>query len=96
MIEQITQTCGQSPEQYEGTTSDGRMFYVRNRFGRTSICISSAPTTNVNHAIRGIEIFSSKHDDNFIWGQDIITRIVESAVYHWDHKADKSDCLVYA
>lgn len=38
----MIRTCEQFPEEYEGTLSDGRLFYVRCRFGLGTIQVCPA------------------------------------------------------
>lgn len=37
IIEHLTQTCGACPSQWEGELEDGRMLYIRYRWGYLSI-----------------------------------------------------------
>lgn len=53
----ITQTCNACPSQWEGTLDDGRMVYVRYRWGGLSIRVSNLPTKKVMEAVDGEEIF---------------------------------------
>ena len=96
MITEILGNYKNNVEEYEGKLADGRMFAVQNRYGHTSVCVSSAPTHSISHARRGIEIFSAKHPEDFYWGITLIETIVEQAVEDWDRVTQKSDCLVYA
>lgn len=53
-------TCGACPSQWEGYLEDGRMFYIRFRWGWLSICVSENPTEQVHEAM-----------ENEIYGQQI-------------------------
>lgn len=53
----LKQTCSACPTQYEGKLDDGRMIYVRYRWGYLSIRVSPAPTNNVMDAVEGEEVF---------------------------------------
>lgn len=48
------------PTQYEIKLLDGRMIYLRYRWGVISIRISLEPTLDISDAIRGVEIFGGK------------------------------------
>lgn len=51
IVEEIIQTCSACPSQWEGNLKDGRMFYARYRWGRLTIELSKAPTTDVFKAM---------------------------------------------
>lgn len=50
-------TCEACPTQYDGKLDDGRMIYVRYRWGYLSIRISKDETDDIFHAVRGEEIY---------------------------------------
>jgi len=56
-VKSLTQTCSACPSQWEGTLADGRMIYIRYRWGYLSVCVSPNPTCDVYDAVRGEEVF---------------------------------------
>ena len=50
-VKDMIQTCSASPSQWEGSLTDGRMFYARYRHGFLSITVSKNATTNIDDAI---------------------------------------------
>jgi hypothetical protein len=52
-----TCTCGACPTQYEGRLLDGRMVYIRYRWGYLSIRISNESTTDISDAVNGTVIY---------------------------------------
>jgi len=61
----ITETCSACPSQWEVKLDDGRMLYVRYRFGRLTVDASAAPTDDIEDALRGEEIFSLSIGDAY-------------------------------
>lgn len=55
-IVDITQTCGACPAQWEGKLDDGRMIYVRYRWGHLSARVSPKSTDEVMEAVDGRSI----------------------------------------
>ena len=49
----LKQTCIACPSQWEGKLSDGRMVYIRYRWGHLSIRISEKPTDDIMEAVDG-------------------------------------------
>lgn len=47
-VVKLVQTCRACPSQWNAWLSDGRMIYVRYRWGTLSITISDRPTEDVN------------------------------------------------
>lgn len=62
-VKSLTKTCDACPAQWEGETIDGRMVYVRYRWGYLSVCVSPGPTTDVMDAVGGEEIFGAQLGD---------------------------------
>lgn len=64
MIEIINliKTCPACPAQWEGTTSDGRMIYIRYRWSFLSVRISEKETTDIMKAVDGEEIFGYQNE----------------------------------
>ena len=60
LIIEIHQTTSACPTQFEGKTSDGRMVYIRYRFGRLSLQISKKPADFVD---RLFEDFNTYYDE---------------------------------
>ncbi len=58
-VDSIVQTCPACPSQWEGTLDDGRMIYIRYRWGRLSVRVSPEPTNDIGDAVRGDEIHAS-------------------------------------
>ena len=56
-IIELTQTCGACPSQWEGKLEDGRMIYIRYRYGGLEVSISYYPTDDVSDAVNGESIF---------------------------------------
>lgn len=54
------QTCDACPSQWEGMLEDGRMFYIRYRWGELTVSISPAPTKNVYDAVRGVMVMEEQ------------------------------------
>ena len=63
-ITELLQTCSACPSQWEAKLEDGRMLYVRYRWGYLSVCRSSYPTDNVYEAVGGEEVFGQQIGDD--------------------------------
>jgi len=61
-ITELNQTCGACPSQWEGKLNDGRMFYIRYRWGYLSVRISENATNDVGDAVGGQEILGEQVD----------------------------------
>lgn len=60
-VKSIIKTCAACPSQWEGHLEDGRMFYIRYRWGWLTAEVSNKPTNNVSDAIRvGPPVFESE------------------------------------
>ena len=59
-IKYIKRTCESCPSQWEVKLMDGRMVYVRYRWGILSIRVSSKKTDNIMDAVNGKEILGEK------------------------------------
>ena len=57
------QTCFACPSQWEGTLEDGRMIYIRFRWGYLSVSISDNPTDDVMDAVGDKEIYGEQLSD---------------------------------
>lgn len=62
-VANIKQTCSACPSQWEGHTEDGRMFYIRFRWGGLSIEISEEPTNVIQKAM-DILLFDEQISDS--------------------------------
>ena len=59
-IETIRQTCWACPSQWEGKLKDGRMFYIRYRYGGLRFSVSEKSTNNVADAVNEETIYYEK------------------------------------
>ena len=50
-VKEIIQTCIACPSQWEGILKDGRMFYIRYRWGTLTIQLSKQPTNDGDRII---------------------------------------------
>ena len=62
-VVKLIQTCYACPSQWEGTLDDGRMIYIRFRWGNLTISVSPTPTTDVYDAVGGEVIYSKRTSD---------------------------------
>jgi hypothetical protein len=69
-VKTMTRTCCACPSQWEGRLEDGRMVYVRYRWGYLSVCVSPKPTTDVMDAVGGEEVFGTEHGEGLDGGMD--------------------------
>jgi len=56
-VNKFVMTCGACPSQWEGHLEDGRMFYIRYRWGYLSARVSPVPTEDVYEAVSGEEVY---------------------------------------
>lgn len=63
-IIKVNRTCSACPSQWELTLKDGRMIYVRYRWGMLSIRISPDPTTDIGDAVGGEELIHEQLGDD--------------------------------
>jgi len=61
----ITQTCLACPSQWEGVTDDGKMIYIRYRYGGLSVRISQQATKDIFDAVSGKEIIGVDIGDEY-------------------------------
>ena len=61
----LKQTCSACPSQWEGHLEDGRMFYIRFRWGGLAVSISDHPTSDVGEAVDGGYIFRGQTNDQW-------------------------------
>ena len=57
VVTELKKTCESCPTQWEGKLVNGRMVYIRYRFGYLSIRISKEQTKNIIDAVKGKEVF---------------------------------------
>ena len=62
---EIVQTCSACPAQWEIKLKNGKMIYVRYRWGYLSIRISAEATTDVYKAVNGTEVYGKELGDSF-------------------------------
>ena len=63
VIKTKIQTCDACPSQWEETLEDGRMFYIRYRWGYLSVRVSEKPTEYLTDAVRGEEVYGKQMGD---------------------------------
>jgi len=61
----LKQTCNACPAQWEGKIDDGRMFYIRYRWGHLSLNVSEKATDNVMDAVNNSMFFAEEIGDGF-------------------------------
>lgn len=59
-INNLIQTCGACPSQWEGSLPDGRMVYIRYRYGVLRVSVSPTPTENPMEAVAGKVVFTEQ------------------------------------
>jgi len=64
-IEDIEHTCWACPSQWEGTLTDGRMFYIRYRWGHLTFYVSENPTINLYDALNTEPLVSKQCGEEF-------------------------------
>lgn len=55
-LKNLEQTCTSCPSQWEATLDDGRMLYIRYRFGTFTVKVSPSPTSDSMDAVSGEEL----------------------------------------
>lgn len=63
VAETLERTCFACPSQWEGSLSDGRMFYIRYRHGTFALRFSQEQTSDVHDAIIAPETMLMEPDD---------------------------------
>tara|TARA_Y100000310_G_scaffold341076_2_gene439006 strand:+ start:1808 stop:2092 length:285 start_codon:yes stop_codon:yes gene_type:complete len=58
----IKKTCEALPAQWEGELSDGRMIYVRYRWGGLTVSVSRDKTNDIGEAVGGPEMMFKQLD----------------------------------
>lgn len=56
-IKELTKTCGGFPSQWEGKLEDGKMIYIRYRWGNLDVRISKNITNDILDAVKGKSIY---------------------------------------
>lgn len=59
---ELKQTCNACPSQWDGKTDDGRILYVRYRWGYLSVCLGQ-DTGDEYDGVRGEEIYGESVGD---------------------------------
>ncbi len=57
-------TCSSSPSQWEAKLKDGRMIYVRYRYGALSARVSREPTDDIGEAVMGMSLYAKIHGED--------------------------------
>ena len=78
-VVKLEKTCRACPAQWEGKLEDGRMIYIRYRWGRLSIRVSKGAKSDIREAIRGEEILGIEHGDDLDGTMDFQTLVNLSA-----------------
>ena len=66
----LVKTCPACPSQWEGKLKDGRMYYVRYRWGCLEATISKDKTDDVMDAVGGEELHYDEQGDDFDGAMD--------------------------
>ena len=74
-VDSLYRTCIACPSQWEGNLEDGRIFYIRYRWGYFSASVSKAPSEEVSDALDGIEILGIQYGDEYDGHMDEETMI---------------------
>jgi len=82
-------TCEVCPSQWEGKLDDGRMFYIRYRWGSLSVRVSRAVTNDVDDAVLGESVLEVDHDND--WDGYMSTKDMQN---HTNHVLDWSNIAV--
>lgn len=64
----LKKTCIACPAQWEGTLDDGRMIYIRYRWGHLTVNVSLKPTTNIGDALDGPTVFDEHPGEDSLDG----------------------------
>ena len=64
-VSTLKQTCSSCPSQWEATLEDGRMVYIRYRYGALAARVSPEPTDDIGKAVMGRSLFAK------ILGEDL-------------------------
>jgi len=56
-MKKLERTCFACPSQWEGELEDGRMIYIRYRWGCLEVSISGNATDDISDAVKGETIF---------------------------------------
>jgi len=85
----LLMTCEVCPSQWEGKLDDGRMFYIRYRWGSLSVRVSRAVTNDVDDAVLGESVLEVDHDND--WDGYMSTKDMQN---HTNHVLDWSNIAV--
>ena len=64
-VVELERTCPACPSQWEGKLEDGRMIYIRYRWGYLEVRVSKEPTDNVDEAVCGKEVFGTGYGGQY-------------------------------
>ena len=59
-VVKLRKTCMISPSQWEGKLDDGRMIYIRYRFGTLYIYVSKNKTNNISDCFKNSPIYEER------------------------------------
>lgn len=85
----LLMTCEVCPSQWEGKLDDGRMFYIRYRWGSLSVRVSRSITNDVDDAVLGESVLEVDHDND--WDGYMSTKDMQN---HTSHVLDWSNIAV--
>lgn len=85
-VRTIIQTSICCPSQWEGHLKDGKMFYVRYRWGILTVYISNAHTKNVKDCFNGQEVINKRLGDEFacLLGETKLIEILKRYNFKFD------------
>lgn len=83
-------TCQACPTQYEAKLEDGRLVYLRYRWGYLSIRASPCETDNIHDAISGEEVLGESRGDDFHGSMDRDEVISYLRKAGFDYEEDRS------
>lgn len=73
----LEKTCDACPSQWELTLEDGRMVYVRFRWGNFTANISPSPTTQISDAVSGESLLSLENFSDSLDGYLEESKMIE-------------------
>lgn len=73
----VVKTCDACPSQWELTLDDGRMVYVRFRWGNLNAYISKTATTDISEALYGDTLLSCQNLSDSLDGYLEETKMIE-------------------
>lgn len=77
---EMSNTCYACPSQWEGKLNDGRLVYVRYRYGGLSIRVANIASDDIADAVRGNELFYEEIGadlDGTLHAKDMLTHLTK-------------------